>query len=87
MRCNYEYDKVCTNKKCPRYACLCLTPDDEGVCRYEDRVDETYTLSPKSCLLMALLDSGVTLNNRIFDDIWNNFADLMKKHGYVEEEE
>jgi hypothetical protein len=86
MECKYNHDDICTNEECPVYSYSCPIPDDDGICRYEDRVDEVYVLSPKSCLLMALLDSGVTLNNRIFDDIWNNFADLMKKHGYVEEE-
>lgn len=87
MDCKYNKDEFCTNDQCPMRGDYCPVPNDDGVCRYEDRVDEIYSLSPKSCLLMALLDSGVTLDNRIFDDIWNNFADLMKKHGHVEEEE
>jgi hypothetical protein len=64
----------------------CPVPDTVGVCKHEDYVDETYVLSPKACLLEALLDSDVVLNNRIFDDIWKNFVDLMKRSGHVEEE-
>lgn len=87
MVCKYNKDDFCTNDKCPMCADYCPVPDFEGVCKYEYRIDDSYKLTPRACLLMALLDSGIEINNRIFDDIWRNFAELMKKHGYVEEEE
>ena len=85
MECIYNVDEFCTNDQCPMCAYYCPVPYDEGVCKYENRVDENYKLSPKGCLFSAMLNSDAMFNNRDFDDIWNTFKDLMKKHGYVEE--
>ena len=87
IECNYNKDEFYTNDQCPMRCDYCPVPNYEGICKYERRVDDTYKLTPKGCLLAAMLDSDFELNNRIFNDIWNRFADLMKKHGYVEEEE
>lgn len=85
MVCNYNQDEFRTNDKCPMCADYCPVPDDDGVCIYENRVDECYKLTPRGCLFAAILDSDVKLNNSIFNNIWNNFTDLMKQNGYVKE--
>ena len=42
--CKWCYDEFCTNDKCPMCADYCPVPNDEGVCRYEERIsDEKIT--------------------------------------------
>ena len=38
--CKWCYDEFCTNDKCPMRADYCPVPNDEGVCRYEERISE-----------------------------------------------
>jgi hypothetical protein len=65
----------------------CPVPDIEGVCKYEEREDVRYQVSPKGCLFMALLNSGIgPLDNYIFDSIWNDFVELMTELGYIKED-
>lgn len=49
----------------------------------------TYTIkmSPKGCLLAALLNAEVEpLDNYTVDKIWDDFAEMMAKCGYLREE-
>lgn len=85
MECKYNQDEFCTNDQCPMCADYCPVPDYEGVCKYEEREEEIYVLSPKGCLKAALLNSGVRLDEDIFEAVWDDFGNLMTKFGYVEE--
>lgn len=42
--CNYCHDEICVNADCPMRADYCPVPDIEGVCRYEEREEETLAL-------------------------------------------
>lgn len=86
MECKYNQDEICTNADCPMRGDYCPVPDIEGVCQYEERKEEKYILTPKSCLMTALVDAGVNLDDETVDDIWGIFQELMIKFGYVEEE-
>ena len=35
--CKYCIDEICVNADCPMRADYCPVPNDEGVCRYEER--------------------------------------------------
>ena len=35
--CKYCVDEICVNADCPMRADYCPVPNDEGVCRYEER--------------------------------------------------
>lgn len=86
MECIYNKDEFCTNDQCPMCGDYCPVPDDDGVCRYEEREEEIWKLSPIGCFKVAL--SGyINLDEDIIDLIWKDFEDLMQKNGYVEEEE
>lgn len=86
MECKYNQDEFCTNADCPMRGDYCPVPDIEGVCQYEAREEEPYILTPKSCLMTALVDVGVNLDDGTIDDVWSVFQELMIKFGYVEEE-
>ena len=88
MECKYNHDEFCTNDQCPMCGDYCPVPDYVGVCKYEEREDPSYKVSPKSCLFMALLNAGIDpLDNRILDSIWNDFVELMTELGYIQEED
>lgn len=61
MECKYcdAYTGVCTNGECPMVANACPVPDTEGLCRYEDREEEIYKLTPKGCAVSALMNAGL----------------------------
>lgn len=86
MECNYNYDGFCTHDQCPARGDFCPVPDTDGICQYEDREDERYVLTPKGCLLLALLDNGICLNGDILDNIWDVFSETMESQGYIKEE-
>lgn len=84
MECKYNHDEFCVNDQCPIRGDYCPVPDVEGVCKYEEREDVRYKASPKSCLFMALLNSGIDpLDNCIGNDVWNDFVELMTELGYI----
>lgn len=87
MICIYNKDEFCTNDECPMRADYCPVPDVEGVCKYEEREEERYTLTPRGCLAVALLNVGVNLDDRTFNDVWDDFTTLMTELGYIQEEE
>ena len=87
MECKYNKDEFCTNDQCPMCADYCPVPDIEGVCKYEERIDVYYKMSPKGCLLAALLNAEVEpLDNYTVDKIWNDFTEMMTECGYLREE-
>lgn len=38
--CKWCVDEICVNADCPMVADYCPVPNDEGVCRYEERMPE-----------------------------------------------
>lgn len=38
--CKWCKDEFCVNADCPMRADYCPVPDNEGVCRYEERIDD-----------------------------------------------
>lgn len=83
--CMYNKDEFCTNDQCPMCADYCPVPNDEGICRFEERKEDQWVLTPKGCFTAAIID--YIQNENIIDCIWSEFSYLMKKYGYVEEEE
>lgn len=86
MECIYDYG-TCANTNCPMHGLSCPVPDVEGICKYEEREEVAYTLTPKGCLSVALLNNGIKLDDVTFDAVWNDFAETMTRCGYIEEEE
>ena len=84
--CIYNKDEFCTNDKCPMCADYCPVPNDEGVCRYEEREEEIWKLAPKGCFASALI-GHISLDEDTISLIWHDFVDLMQRNGYVDEEE
>ena len=41
--CKWCVDEICVNADCPMRADYCPVPNDEGVCRYEERIIEQKT--------------------------------------------
>ena len=41
--CKWCKDEFCVNADCPMVADYCPVPNDEGVCRYEERITEQKT--------------------------------------------
>lgn len=89
MSCKFcdEFTGVCCNDKCPMCADCCPVPDVEGVCQFEDREEESYTLTPKGCASIALRDAGLVPSSEdpAVDVFWNSFHSLMLKFGYAAE--
>lgn len=50
--------------------------------------EERYCLTPKGCLKCAIDDvlGCGTIDDTKLNLIWLDFADIMKRHGYVEDE-
>ena len=86
MKCIYNQDEFCTNDQCPMCGDYCPVPDTEGICKYEERKEVYYTLSPKGCLAAALM-YHVHLDEDVVDRIWNDYYELMLKFGYIKEVE
>ena len=65
----------------------CPVPDTEGVCKFEDREEETYVLTPKGCAISGLMAAGLiqSSNETAVDIFWAEFSEQMKKFGYVSE--
>lgn len=84
MKCNFDYEGVCSNAECPMYYEKCPVPDMEGICRHEDREEEVWMLTPKGCLKVAI-DNNITLDDDTIDLIWRDFDALMTRLGYVKE--
>ena len=86
MECIYGYG-ICTNKECPACGRKCPVPDDEGICAHEKREEVYYRLTPKGCLVSALINAGVQLDTKTLDDVWNDFTETMTNLGYIQEED
>ena len=85
MICRFNHDEFCANDQCPMCGDYCPVPDDDGVCRYEDREEEIWMLTPKGCFIAALTNH-IVLDDDIIDFIWHDFEELMTRLGYVKEE-
>ena len=86
MECKYNQDEFCTNDQCPMRGDYCPVPDTGGVCKYEEREDANYILSPRGCLAAAFYSQNI-YDDDLLDDIWSEFSNLMIKFGYAEVEE
>jgi hypothetical protein len=86
MECIYDDYGACTNTACPMCGDPCPVLDVEGLCKYEERKKEKYTLTPKGCFI-ATITSHISLDEDIIDFIWHDFVDTMTRCGYIEEEE
>ena len=84
MECSYNKNEFCTNDQCPMCADYCPVPDFAGVCKYENREEERYVLTPKGCFVSALL-KHISLDEDIIDFIWRDFTESMEAHGYIQE--
>lgn len=40
--CRWNQDEFCTNADCPMCCDFCPVPDDQGVCKHEDRRKVEY---------------------------------------------
>lgn len=87
MICIYNKDEFCTNDECPMRADYCPVPDVEGVCKYEERNEEYYTVTPKGCLAMSLINNGIVLDDCTFNSLWDDFTEVMTELGYIQEED
>ena len=88
MVCKYCYSEFCTNDRCPMCADYCPVPDTEGVCKYEERIeeDEVWVLTPKGCFATVLHDH-LTVSDEVIEAMWRDFSDLMYQFGYVKSKE
>lgn len=86
MECKYNQDEFCTNTDCPMCGDYCPVPDIDGVCQYEEREEVIYKLSPKGCLVVALLNNDIYLGDDVIDTVWGDFTETMTKFGYIQEE-
>ena len=84
MECKFNHDEFCTNDQCPMCADYCPVPDVEGVCKYEERIEEVWKLTPKGCF-SAALKNHLAIGEDLVDFIWEDFEELMLRQGYVEE--
>lgn len=84
MECSYNKNEFCTNDQCPMCADYCPVPDFAGVCKYENREEERYVLTPKGCFVSALLNH-INLDEDVIDFIWRDFTESMEAHGYIQE--
>ena len=91
MECKYcdDFTGVCTNGECPMCADACPVPDTEGICKFEQREERIYKLTPKGCVSLAMMDAGLIGNG---DDprlevFWTQFLKLMVIFGYAPEDE
>ena len=91
MECKFcdDFTGVCTNGECPMCADACPVPDVEGFCRYEQREEAAYMLTPKGCASIALRDAGLvpSVSDPRIDVFFDSFQRLMVKCGYVAEKE
>lgn len=90
MECKFcdVYTGVCTNHECPMVADACPVQDMEGICKHEERVERLYKLTPKGCATAALMAAGLikTSSDPAVEAFWKDFAGLMERYGYIQEE-
>ena len=86
MECIYNINEFCTNDKCPMRGDYCPVPDTDGVCKYEARQEERWTLTPKGCFIAALDSNDVHIEDGYLDAVWKDFVALMSRCGYLKEE-
>ena len=90
MCCKYcdDYSGICFNPDSPMRADVCPVPDVEGVCKYEEREEDVYVLTPNGCAAVALQETGLieSVDDDRFDVFWEKFTELMQRYGYVHAE-
>lgn len=86
MECKFSNGGICGHVECPMYYEECPVPDTEGICRYEEREEEIWTLTPKGCFAAAIA-RHIYLDEDVIDFIWHDFEELMTRLGYVEDED
>ena len=84
MNCVYCQEEFCTNDQCPMCADYCPVPFTEGVCKFERREEEIWTLTPECCFSIAITDH-IKADENTIKLMWQDFYTLMKKCGYLEE--
>ena len=88
MECKFcdTFTGICTNADCPMVADNCPVPDTEGICKFEDREEEVYKLTPNGCATVALMDAGMvaTMDDPRIDVFWQHFSELMERCGYIQ---
>lgn len=62
-----------------------IVSDDKGNIYSDDKLNFSYSLTPKGCLYVALYENGYVLSEDEMDDIWELFYKYMKNAGYVED--
>lgn len=85
MICKHEIDGICTNPDCPLCCDACMVPDVEGVCKYEERVEENLVLTPSGCAIAAMMAARIDVGEAQFQAFWDEFSRLMKQYGYAQE--
>lgn len=82
-----DYTGICTNGDCPMCGDCCPVPDAEGICKYEERVEEVYKLTPKGCACAALMDAKLidSIDDPAVGVFFDSFQRLMAEHGYIQE--
>jgi len=58
---------------------------EEGDIYTQDEVNESYVLTPKGILLLALRDCGVQISVEDLNEVYERFVEGMKKHGFLTE--
>lgn len=89
MKCKFcdDFTGVCVNPECPMRGDCCPVTDMEGLCRFECREEEVYSLTPKGCAISGLMAIGAIkgTDDPAVETFWTEFTLLMKKFGYVNE--
>jgi hypothetical protein len=65
----------------------CPVPDTPNLCKHEERIEEPLVLTPKGCLAAAFINVGIEMREGELNSIWKEFAELMKKNGYVQNDD
>ena len=84
MVCKYVVDEFCTNRQCPMHGDCCPVPHTDGVCRYEEREDEPWVLTPKGCFVVAV-ENYIQVDKDTLELIWHDFEHLMREFNYVKD--
>lgn len=85
MKCVYNQDEFYTNTQGPVCNDCCPVPEMDGMCKYEDRQEVRWVLTPKGCLIAALNNNDVHIEDSRLNAAWEDFVALMLRYGYLEE--
>ena len=89
MKCKFcdDFTGVCFNHECPMCGDCCPVSEVENLCRFEEREEESYVLTPKGCAISGLMAAGLikSADAAAVDTFWTEFTALMQKFGYIHE--